>query len=650
MKTKARKTQGLAHPILAAWTVCAIVGTVGETVGGGARTAGAGEAAADRGGVGLDLWLVARGADGRGAVITMDPARPTSEAVGVAGGRIVYVGREGGLPGRWMINGQTRVVRLTGQPFGVVLPGLADAHAHLVGLGRALGEVDLRGLTSTAAIRERVRAQGSGEGQAAGGAGPGSQVVSGRGWDQNLFAGGALPSVADRRALDAVSGDRLVVLRRIDGHALWANSAALRRGGIDAKGVRTADPPGGRILRGDDGAPTGVLIDNAMSLIEDKLPAATDAQIAEAIVRGARYVTQRGLTAVHEMGLSAQEVAVYRGLAQQGKLPLRVFGYLADPIPATLSRDVGQAAYQKALVQLRVQLGEAGEDVKGRFGVRGIKLFMDGALGSRGAALEAPYSDDPGSRGLLLSPVEHIEAMARLVLETPRRNGPGWQLATHAIGDRGSRLVLDAYERAGVRAERGARFRLEHAQVLWPADLASRRLARLGVIASVQPTHATSDMGWAKKRLGAQRMDTAYAWQSILAAGGRLCAGSDFPVEEADPRLGLHAAMTRMDTALGPPGGFLAHERLTPGEAIRAFTTEAAYAVFEEDRLGMIAVGRPADLTVLGGASTGWLTDTDSAPPGDLPTREVLLTMVEGVVVQDGLPQKGTGTREKAGR
>ena len=258
------------------------------------------------------------------------------------------------------------------------------------------------------------------------------------------------------------------------------------------------------------------------------------------------------------------------------------------------------------------------------------KLYMDGALGSRGAALTAPYSDEPKSSGLTLCNPDHIESMARWAALH------GYQIATHAIGDRAVHLVLDAYEKAGVTGARNLRFRVEHTQVVMPSELSRRRFLELGVIASVQPQHAVSDMPWAAARLGPERIKYAYAYKSLLRSGARLAAGSDFPVEEADPRLILHAAVTRRDTQNNPPAGYAPEQRLSVGEAIRLMTRDAAYAAYAEDRLGQVAVGKAADLTVLGG--TLRLTEDSAAPPpDDLFRREVLLTIIAGRVVHDGL-------------
>lgn len=538
-----------------------------------------------------------------------------ASAVAVAGGRILYVGGDAGAAP--FIGDGTRVIDGRGQGRRremTVLPGLVDAHAHLLGLGLSLGRLDLRG-KPLEAVAAAVR-DGCG--------GPDKDRDApclGRGWDQTNFPQRAMP---DRAVLDRAAPGKVVWLRRVDGHAGWASTAALARAGITRA---TPDPPGGRILRRADGEPTGVLIDNAMDLVENGLPAPGPTALRQAILRAARHVTALGLTGVHEMGLSQEAVAAYRELARAGSLPLRVYGYAADPIPAALAQQPESAAYKAALGAIPEQLGppddadrHGGDRAADRFQLRGIKLFMDGAMGSRGAALLRPYADEPGGAGLLLAAPGHIEAMARLGI------AHGYQIATHAIGDRANRLVLDAYERAGVRPERDLRFRVEHAQIVDPAD--QGRFAALGVIASMQPTHATSDMAWAEARLGRERLQAGgYAWRSLLQQGARLCGGSDFPVEEPSPLLGLHAALTRQDSRGQPPGGFFPAQRLTLAEALRLFSADAAHAVFADHRLGQIRPGYLADLTVLDGRLPAGLSD--------LARRRVLLTVVGGAIVHD---------------
>jgi predicted amidohydrolase YtcJ len=567
-------------------------------------------------------------------IITMNPARPQASAVAVRQGRIVYVGDDAGVeayvgPRTRVIagsppaaaNAATAATATSGGREITVLPGLIDAHAHLISLGLSLGQLDLRGKRSIAEILAAAR------GQLAKETDPASRPewLEGSGWDQNLFTPARYPGIAERHQLDAVTGKRPAFLRRIDGHAGWANSEALLRAGITRD---SGDVAGGMILRDERGEPTGVLIDNAMALVERVIPSPSPAEIEKAILAASHYVTARGLTAVHEMGISSEAAAVYRRLAEEGRLPLRVYAFHDDPIPHSLSELPHSLAYKAELDHLMTRLGPPTS--KGHFSMRGIKLYMDGALGSRGAALWEPYSDDPKQSGLLLTSPDHIEMMARWAILH------GYQIATHAIGDRANQLVLDAYEHAGVRAELNLRFRVEHAQVLNQSDLTGHRYQKLGVIASIQPTHATSDMAWAGERLGPARLKLAYAWQALLHSGASICGGSDFPVEEADPRRGLHAAVLRQDLAGKPEGGFFPRERLSVGEAIRAFTSDAAYAAFAENELGRIEVGRPADLTLL----QGRLELDPAAPlPRDLATRPVLLTLIDGYVVHDGLPR-----------
>ncbi len=548
-------------------------------------------------------------------ILTMNAALPWASALAVRNGEVVYVGDDAGLGA--FIGPKTRLLSGDAANAVTVLPGLADAHAHLLGLGLSLGRIDLQGCKSSAEVIEKLHAAAQQPMDASKG-----EWLIGRGWDQNQFASKELPNHNDLLALDAASAGRPVLLRRIDGHAVWVNSEALRRAGID-RGPK--DVRGGRILRRPDGEPTGVLIDNAKDLVERLLPALRPDEIERGILTAATYVTARGLTAVHDMGVGPDELAVYRRLAQSGKLPLRVFAYLADPISSALVQFPRSPAYQDEVKRLFMRLGPP--ETGPLFTLRGIKLFMDGALGSRGAALAAPYSDEPQTSGLQLCPPAHIEEMARLA------RLHGYQIATHAIGDLAIHQVLDAYEQAGVRAELNLRFRIEHAQVLLPTDIVRRRFSNLGVIASVQPSHATSDMEWAGARLGAERLSNAYAWRTLLQTGTRICAGSDFPVEEADPRLILHAAVTRTNKNGQPAGGFMPEQRLSVGEAIAAMTSDAAYAVFAEERLGQIRVGRPADLTLLAGE----LSLTQSPPPADLWSRPVLMTVVGGRVVYDGI-------------
>jgi predicted amidohydrolase YtcJ len=494
-----------------------------------------------------------------GSIHTMQPAAPQAEAVAIRGGRITAVGTAGEV--RAFIGPGTRVIELKGR---TVTPGLVDAHCHLYGLGIALETLSLRGQKSPEAIAKLVAAEAKTR--------PEGEWISGRGWDQNLFTPAQFPGHAP---LDAAAPKHPVALERVDGHAVWANAAAMRAAGVSRA---TQDPPGGKILRDAAGEPTGVFIDHAMSLIEVKMPPDPPAQRARRILRAAELAVSLGLTGVHEMGIDDETVAVYRSLVGEKRLPLRVYAYLSGG---------GQVD------SLPSRKPDIDPDGTAMFVLRGVKLFADGALGSRGAALLAPYNDDAGNTGLMLTSPEELRRAAKIAAES------GFQLAVHAIGDRANRVVLDAFE-AAKSAPAGTgkdlRFRIEHAQVVAPEDIG--RFAKLGVIASMQPAHATSDMPWAEARVGPSRIRGAYAWRSILRTGAHIAFGSDFPVEETSPLLGVYAAMTRQDAKGNPPAGFRPEERLTLEEALRAFTAESAYASFVEGYRGSIAKGFIADLTV----------------------------------------------------
>ena len=490
-----------------------------------------------------------------GTFVTMDPLKPRADAVAVLGGHFEAVGTDAEI--RRMAGPRTRVIDLAG---GSATPGLVDGHCHLYGLGKALEELSLRGLRSpeeaAAKVAEAARARPAGE------------WIQGRGWDQNLWATKEFPGHAP---LDAAAPAHPVALRRIDGHALWANAAAMRAAGVTRA---SQPPPGGSIVRDQAGEPTGVFIDAAMSLIEDRIPPASPEVIRRRIEAAARTAVVAGLTGVHEMGLEDEVIAEYRKLAAEGKLPLRVYAMLAGE--------------PKAIAQLATRKPDRDPDGTALFQLAGVKMYADGALGSRGAALLEPYADDPGNRGLVITPKEEIQRAAELAVAN------GWQVAVHAIGDRANRDVLDAYAAAKVPPER--RFRIEHAQIVAPEDLP--RFGAQGVVASMQATHATSDMPWAGERVGQARLAGAYAWRSMLAGGARLVGGSDFPVEEVPPLLGLWAATTRTDPEGKPAGGWLPEQKLTLEEAIATYTVATAWVSFQEHRRGRIAPGFVADLTV----------------------------------------------------
>lgn len=471
-----------------------------------------------------------------------------------------------------------------------VVPGLIDAHGHVMGLGIALMRADLVGAGSRLEVMERLRAFAADL--------PPDAWLLGRGWDQNDWADRRFPTAAE---LDAVFPDRPVWLERIDGHAAWANSAAMRAVGRDLDG--DWQPDGGRIVRDDDGRATGIFVDAAMALVERAVPPPSPDALDEALERALADAVRLGLTGVHDMGVSLSDLARYRRFADAGRLPLRITAY-AD----------GDAAALEALCAM----GPYAHD-GGRLAMRGVKLYVDGALGSRGAALLADYSDEPGNRGLLLTEPDALRA----AIDKAYRCGV--QVAAHGIGDRGNRLLLDAFTRYLPNAGVGERrWRIEHAQVIAPEDIP--RFAAMGVIASMQPTHATSDMPWAADRLGDARLAGAYAWRSLLDAGARLALGSDFPVEPVNPMIGLYAALTRQDADGEPEGGWRPHERLRAREALRGFTLDAAYAGFAEDAVGTLEPGKRADFVILD-------ADPLAVDAAALRSIEVIATYVDGRAV-----------------
>lgn len=518
---------------------------------------------------------------------TQDAAAPTVTAIAWdAQGRLLAVGDAADLRARYPN------ARHVDAGDATVVPGLIDAHAHLMGLGDALMLADLVGANSKQEIVERLQAFAASV--------PAGAWIVGRGWDQNRWPEKAFPTTAD---LDAAFPDRPVWLSRIDGHAGWGNSAALRAaeavsGARKLEGDWQVD--GGHIVR-DGGRATGVFVDGAMALVERAIPDASDEFHEEALKRALEAAVANGLTGVHDMGVSRAGLALMRRFADEGRLPLRIDAYADGDGPA-LADLCEHGLYQHD---------------GGRLKMKGVKLYIDGALGSRGAALLEDYSDDPHNRGLLLTdPVAYEAAVAKA-------RDCGVQPATHAIGDRGNRIVVDTYER--VLGEEGARadhrWRVEHSQVVALEDIP--RFAKVGLIASMQPTHATSDMPWAEDRLGPERILGAYAWRRFADAGVPLALGSDFPVESVDPRLGLFAAVNRTDREGQPPGGWMPDQKLTAAEALYGFTAGAAWAAHDEDEVGRLAPGLRADFVVLD-------RDPLAIPAEDLDDLKVRSTWVDG--------------------
>jgi predicted amidohydrolase YtcJ len=518
---------------------------------------------------------------------TLDAEGRRAEGLAVRGGRLVAVGRTG------------EILRLRGDATAVhdlggrtVLPGLIDAHGHMAGLGSfGLGRLDLSQVSSfddmVAIVAERARA-----------ARPGEWILGGR-WDHESWPQRALPTHA---RLSEVSPDNPVWLTRVDGHAGIANAAALRRAGVSRE---TSEPAGGAILRDERGELTGVLVDNAMRLVTEAIDA-RQPDTLDLLRKAQELCLAAGLTGVHDAGITPADVEAYRELERRGELKLRVYGMIAAPYALFYFREKG------------LLVGE-------RLTVRACKLYADGAMGSRGAWLLAPYADRPADDdGRPYAGLATMEpTFIRQVAEDGLRRG--YQVCTHAIGDRGNRETLDAYE-AALRAtpRPDHRFRIEHAQLLSPADIP--RFAKLGVIASMQPTHCTSDMRWVEARVGAERARGAYAWASLLRSGARIAGGSDFPVESHNPFLGLYAAATRQTADGRPEDGWNPQERVSREEALRMMTLDAAHAAFEEDRKGALRPGLLADFIVVD-------RDVLTCPPRDILATRVLMTVIGGEVV-----------------
>jgi predicted amidohydrolase YtcJ len=497
-----------------------------------------------------------------GRVYTANDRQPRAEAVAILGERIVEVGTTREIESRFR---SPQVIDLKGK---TVLPGLVDAHLHVEETGVALMNVDLTGRNSVKEIQGLIEAEAARKSKAAGG------WVRGWGWDQNRWDVKRMPRHED---LDSVSGSVPVYLVRVDGHAVWVNASVIELAGITKK---TKDPEGGRIVRDRNGDPTGVFIDNAIQVLASVLPSPSEGERREAIQRAMDLFVKNGLTEVHDMGADLGTIAIYKGLARSGQLPLRVY----------VALDGGN----RETVEQYLKSGPEIDLFDGRLTVRAIKLYADGALGSRGAALLMPYSDDRGNRGLTLISSEDLRDAAEKAL------AHGFQLCVHAIGDRANTMVVDAFDsvyKTKNLKDLDMRFRVEHAQVLRLADIA--RFHQLGLIPSMQPVHCTSDMPWAEDRLGPERVKGAYAWRSFIKSGSIIPGGSDSPVEDPNPLKGFYAAVSRQNPVGKPDSGWHPDERMTREEALKCFTLWGAYASFQEVSKGSIEKGKWADLTVI---------------------------------------------------
>jgi predicted amidohydrolase YtcJ len=518
-------------------------------------------------------------------IYTVDDSRPTAEAMAIRDGRIVFVGSVRGASA--LRGAKTQVVDATGR---TIIPGMTDAHGHFLGLGQALRSVDLVGTTSYDSVIARVAAKAKQM--------PAGAWIVGHGWDQNDWGDTRFPT---HDALSRAVPNNPVLLERVDGHAYLVNAKAMQLASVTRA---TEDPSGGRLERDSTGTPTGVFVDNAQALIDRVVPAATPQEMRARALAAIDEMHRWGLTGVPDPGEPRAAIELLESLAKEGKLDLRTYIMVGDD-SAALSYYFARGP-QSALYD-------------GRIWIRAVKLYADGALGSRGAALLEPYSDDPHNRGLLVSSPEHLESVAERALRA------GFQVCVHAIGDRGNRVVLDAFEQA-LKAVPVAdhRFRIEHAQVVNYDDIP--RFAQLDVIPSMQAVHQTSDMYWAGARLGPGRELGAYAWRSLLNTGVIIPNGSDFPVEGVNPLRSFHAAISRQDERGWPPGGWHPEQRMTREEALKSMTIWPAFASFMEKDAGSLAAGKYADFVILD-------RDIMTVAPDEILGTSVVSTWVAGKAV-----------------
>jgi predicted amidohydrolase YtcJ len=520
-------------------------------------------------------------------IVTMDPARPRAEAIAIKGDRIAGIGTTTDLQA--VLGPQTRVIDARGR---TVVPGLVDGHLHFASLGSGGQTLDLGEARSEAEAAELVRRR-------AARAEPGAWIT-GSEWHTGNWTVEAWPS---RATLDEAAPDNPVVLRGMHGHASWANTRALLESGVTRE---TPDPPGGKVLKDPAaGYPTGILIENAQALVRP--PETAEEPLTDRIKMSVALALSHGLTGAHDMGTNLETVEAYRQLIDAGEFPFRINAYVR--------------AVNAGEEFLRIVMSEPSLDPALKLRVGGIKVSIDGALGSRGAALMAPYADEPDNIGVIRVPYDQLYFIVERSLTR------GWTLAVHAIGDRGNQMALDAIEQALARVPvEDPRIRIEHAQVLRPEDVP--RFARLGLITSWQWMHATLDMPWAETRVGPERIKTAYAWRTLLDTGARLVGGSDEGARTFSPFLGIHAAVTRQDADSKPAGGWYPEQRLTREEALRSYTVDAAYAAFLEHDLGSLTPGKLADLVMLS-------KDIMTVPDAEIPTIEAVMTMVGGGVAYE---------------
>jgi len=519
-----------------------------------------------------------------GKIFTGLDSRPFVEALAAADGKILATGNKKEI--KRYIGPETRVIELDE---GVAIPGLIDAHTHFSSGGRSLIELSFHGVDSVEKVQQMVAEKIQEL--------PAGTPVFGREYDHTLFPGQKWPTKED---LDKVSPDNPVVIRRVDGHSIWVNSLALKLSGINSK---TKDPFGGEITRDPKtGKPTGILKEAATGLIRIRQTIPSTAE--EDILRALDHARKLGLTGVHASS-DLTELEIYKKLRAEGKLTLRVYAWLpAEGIDHYIKQGIRQ--------------GQGDEYLKVGF----LKAFIDGTLGSGTALMFEPFEDDPGKSGLAQYPEETFYDL----MEKAYANS--FQVGVHAIGDKGVNWVLNAVERAQQKyGKKDLRYRIEHAQIIKPEDF--KRFAELGVIASMQPTHCTTDMRFCEIRIGKERSKYAYAWRTLLDNGTAIAFGSDWPVEPLDPRRGLYSAVTRKSIEFDyPEGGWFPEQKLTMAEAIKLFTYSSAYASFEENIKGTLEPGKLADITV-------YAKDLFAIEPKEILTAPVSYTILGGKVVYE---------------
>lgn len=506
-------------------------------------------------------------------IYTVDSLFSVYNSMAINNGKIKEIGDYGLLSNKYLAK---ETINANGK---FVYPGFIDAHCHFYYYGQSLQKADLVGTKSFDEVIERVKKHHTEH--------P-SEWILGRGWDQNDWPEKSFP---DKSKLDETFPNNPVILTRIDGHAVIANSEALKRGNVSAK----SKIKGGDVITKNN-EPTGVLIDNAIRLVYGLIPSETKEQIQQILLDAQKKCFAVGLTSIHDAGLTKNVIDNISELQDSGKLKMRVYAMLSDNIQNY------NAFMKKGLYKTDF------------LNIRAIKLFADGALGSRGAALIKPYTDDTANYGLIVTKKSHLEDICK------KAYGNNYQVCTHAIGDSANRLMLNIY--AGIlKGKNDRRWRIEHSQVIHPDDF--RLFSDYSIIPSVQPTHATSDMYWAAYRLGEERAKGAYAYKKLLAANGWLPSGSDFPVENINPLYGFYAAVSRKDQKGFPEGGFQSENALSREEALRAMTIWAAKAAFEENEKGSLEPGKLADFVI---------TDKDlmTAPENELFKIKVLSTFVGG--------------------